>query len=139
MKYHTYVLIYPFIGEKGGLCGYSKISENLFLMDFCLSVDVSFYQFIYTEMMQTNNILIARLNDDQWSWNTCNGDSMIRIMHKNDVFTTLDFEAWYTQGAFQVSDYTIEIIHPDLYTVPFPLKSLVFKLNQNGDPFLLQY
>jgi hypothetical protein len=134
LKIYKYVLIYPFIGQHKGI-SYPKFN-NLFLFDFCLSVDITFYNFIYNEMKTRNNILICSINEDNFSWNLSNGDSLINILHNNINFTDLSFEEWYEKEMFNFSDYIIEITNPDLYSVPFPLHPLKFSLNKYYDNYL---
>jgi hypothetical protein len=60
-----------------------------------------------------NNILICFINDDDYSWNLTNGDTLINIFHNNIKFTDLSFEEWYEKEIFNFSDYIIEITNPD--------------------------
>ena len=70
-------------------------------------------------------------------------DALIRIYKKeenSDIITT-EFDEWYEEHLL-CHTFIIEITHPYLYSVPFPVKPIIFKTclqsNMNSN-FLVKY
>jgi hypothetical protein len=137
LEIHTFVLMYPFCCKDNVIkFGYNQyypnIHEDLYMIDFELSVDVSFYEFMYKEMKNKNNILLGRILEDNWSWELSSGAGMILVKNNNFVIAEESLEEWMEKKEFDLSTFSIEIINPNLYSVPFPLKNLHFSLNQTS-------
>ena len=131
LKLHTYVLLFPFM-KKETIAPYPTHHPNIFLQDICFYVDESFYSWIYEEMKRQNSMVILSLESEvlkvlQW------GDALITIDSNstNDKKgMELEFEAWYQNQTFQ-NKFTITIVHPYLYMVPFPVKPIILQTKQN--------
>lgn len=134
---NKFVLIYPFIGEN---CEYTYLApsyinttDNHNMRDFCCSVDESFYHFLYEEMKKRNNLIIGKIIGETWE---IYDDDIVQIHHEKEDIINESFEEWYKNGVLNVSDYTIEITNPYLYSVPYPLYSLKYKLTDSSPLFL---
>lgn len=131
LKIHTYVLLFPFI-KKENIVPYSTHHPNIFLQDIYFHVDEPFYNWIYEEMKRQNSMIILSLESDVLKvlpW----GDALIAIdIHStNDKkWMELEFEAWYQNQTFQ-NKFTITIMHPYLYMVPFSVKPILLQTKQN--------
>jgi len=131
LKLHTYVLLFPFM-KKETIVPYSTHHPNIFLQDICFHVDEAFYGWIYEEMKRQDSMVILSLESNvlkvlQW------GDALISV-HTNCTsdkkWMELEFEAWYQNQTFQ-NKFTITIVHPYLYMVPFPVKPIILQTKQN--------
>ena len=131
LKLHTYVLLFPFM-KKETITPYPTHHPNIFLQDICVHVDEPFYSWIYEEMKRQNSMIILSLESEvlkvlQW------GDALITIdshCTNEKKWMELEFEAWYQNQTFQ-NKFTITIVHPDLYMVPFPVKPIMAQTKQN--------
>lgn len=133
LKLHTYVLLFPFM-KKETITPYPTHHPNIFLKDICFHADEPFYRWIYTEMKRQNSMIILSFESDILKvliW----GDALISIdsngtNEKKGMELELEFEAWYQNQTFQ-NKFTITIIHPYLYMVPFPVKPIILQTKQN--------
>ena len=131
LKLHTYVLLFPFM-KKETITPYPTHHPNIFLQDICVHVDEPFYSWIYEEMKRQNSMIILSLESEvlkvlQW------GDALITIdshCTNEKKWMELEFEAWYQNQTFQ-NKFTITIVHPYLYMVPFPVKPIMAQTKQN--------
>jgi len=141
-KTYRFVIFYPFqmkdeFGTNSEIIPYSSINniQNIYMKDFCYSVDKSFYEWLYDEMRKTKNIVIAEINDDEISWKISTNKILIysdnfSILNNNEYFNQT-FDEWYENGSFK-ANFNITIINPYLYSVPFPVKPLLFSFNQSS-------
>lgn len=152
METYKYILVYPFFGEKYVNNYFNPFysnkpnlkNENIFFEDFCSSVDISFYKYIFNEMWKYNNLVLFEIcNYDKESWKIfVNHDSLhnsqfrevlIKINNEKEVLITEStFDEWYEKGEFNFLDFTIEIQSPNFYRVPFPLNPIILKINENN-------
>jgi hypothetical protein len=136
LKLHTYVLLFPFIKNEN-IVPYSNHHPNVFLQDVCFSVDESFYFWIYEEMKKQNSMIVLSLESNCLKV-VYGGDTLITIdnicIHEKK-WMDLEFGAWYANQSFQ-NIFTITMVHPYLYMVPFPVKPIILqtkKRNYNGN------
>ena len=135
LKLHTYVLLFPFIKNEN-IVPYPTHHPNIFLQDICFHVDESFYLWIYEEMKKQNSMVILSLESNS-----------LKVIHGGDTLITIDnncihekkwmdleFEEWYANQSFQ-NIFTVTMVHPYLYMVPFPVKAILLqtKRNYNGN------
>ena len=140
LKLHIYILFFPFI--KGQcVVPYSNSFPNIYFKDLCFDVDESFYLWIYEEMKRKNSIVIMSLENNILKVLPINGDLLINIdincIEKKE-WMNLEYEAWYEKNIFN-NIFTIKIINPYLYMVPFPVKPIIIrtiKKNNNYIEFL---
>lgn len=130
-KLHIYIMLFPFI-ENITQVSYPKKHLNFHIRDICLSVDSSFYLWLYTEMRKQNSIVILSFED--CSLKVVNGtcDLLISIdknCHEKKEWMDLEFEDWYKKHFFN-NIFTITILNPYLYMVPFPVKNIIIKTHQ---------
>jgi len=137
-KTYRYIIFYPFqlineFGINDGIVPYSSMFNNqsIYMKDFCYSVDKSFYEWLYDEMRTIKNVVVAEINDDEVSWKV----SKDKLLIYSDNFSisgsiieeyfNQTFEKWYENAIFK-ANFNIKIINPMLYSVPFPLNTIVF-------------
>jgi hypothetical protein len=158
MKMHTFVIIHPF---KSKVSGYPIINQGIHLVDVCLNVDESFYEFIHQNMLIYKKYLICEINEDAISWHLSTGMPLINILIKTHLTSQnkmppsvpmqiqaaelpsshcsypflmeVNFNDWYENANLPVFDFIVEIINPDTYCVPFPLKPIYFSINLTND------
>ena len=127
-KLHIYILLFPFIKSEG-VVPYSNNIPNIFLKDLSFEVDESFYLWIYEEMKRQNSIVIMSLESNIIKVVPGNGDVLISICKncsEKKEWMDLEFEEWYEKKIFN-NVFTINIINPYLYMVPFPVKPIVIQ------------
>jgi hypothetical protein len=129
-RLHIYILLFPFCNHEEYILPYSSgyKQQNLYLKDIYFCVDTSFYTWVYDELKRLNNIIMMELSLTDYSLKSINNDALIRInsLKEKESLITTEFEEWYEKGVFNTS-FVIEITHPYLYLVPFPVKNIVFK------------
>jgi hypothetical protein len=128
LKLHIYILFFPFVKSEINV-PYCNNFPNLYFKDLCLDVSKSFYYWIYEEMKIQNSIVILSLESKIFKVVSGSGDALISI-YKNcsekKEWMDLEYEAWYEKKTFD-NVFTIKIINPYLYMVPFPVKPIIVK------------
>jgi hypothetical protein len=126
-KLHIYILLFPFIKNEE-IAPYSNSFPNIYFKDLCFNVDESFYLWIYEEMKKQNSIVIMSL--ESTILKVVNGNDVLISIDKNcnekKEWNDLEFDDWYEKKIFN-NIFTIKIINPYLYMVPFPLKPITIK------------
>ena len=127
-KLHIYILLFPFVKTES-VVPYCNRFPNLFFKDVCLDVDESFYVWIYGEMKRQNSMVILSLESNMLKVVPGNGDVIIQVdrnCNEKKEWMELEYEAWYTKQSFH-NVFTIKIVNPYLYMVPFPVKPIIIK------------
>ena len=127
-KLHIYILFFPFIENKL-IVPYTNRFPNLYFKDVILDVDKSFYLWIYEEMKNQNSIVIMSLEENIFKVVSGFGDVLIsidKICNEKKEWMSLEYEAWYEKKIFN-NVFTIKIINPYLYNVPFPVKPITIQ------------
>ena len=138
-KLHIYFLLFPFIHDQP-FQPYNKVS-NIYLQDISFFVDTSFYEWVYSEMSKRNSIIMLNLDLEDSSLKVVYSDILVKISDREkeqDDWYNMGFEKWYERGIFDTS-YSVEIINPYLYLVPFPVKPLCFTTHTNSNILLHTY
>ena len=128
IKLHIYILFFPFIKGEGRI-PYSHNIGNIYLKDMCFSVGESFYEWIYEEMKRQNSIVIMTLESNILKVVPGFGDALISIdknCKEKKEWMELDYEAWIAKNIFN-NIFTITIVNPYLYMVPFPVKPIIIQ------------
>lgn len=143
-KLHVYFLLFPFMHEQP-FQPYNKESPNIYLQDISFLVDPSFYQWLYSEMSKRKSIIMLNLDLEDSSLKVVYSDILVKISDRErereeekDEWYNMGFEKWYERGEFNTS-YSVEIINPYLYLVPFPVKPLYFITHTNSNILLHTY
>jgi hypothetical protein len=127
-KLHIYILFFPFIKSEV-VVPYCHSFPNLYFKDLCLDVSESFYFWIYQEMRIQNSIVIMSLESKIFKIVPGFGDALISIdknCKEKKEWMDLEYEAWYEKTIFN-NVFTITIINPFMYSVPFPVKPIIIK------------
>jgi hypothetical protein len=128
LKLHIYILFFPF--RKSELVvPYSNSFPNLYFKDICFDVDKSFYLWIYEEMKRQNSIIIMSLDSNILKVVPRTGDALISVdinCNEKKEWIDLEYEAWYEKKIFN-NVFTIRIVNPYLYMVPFPVKPIIIQ------------
>jgi len=127
-KLHIYILLFPFIKNEV-VVPYCNHFPNIYLKDRCFDVDESFYLWIYEEMKRQNSMIIMSLESNVVKVVPGSGDTIINIdknCAEKKEWMELEYEAWYEKKMFN-NVFTINIINPYLYIVPFPVKPITIK------------
>lgn len=128
LKLHIYILLFPFVKNET-VVPYSNRFPNIFFKDLCFDVGESFYFWVYQEMKTQNSIVIMSLESNILKVVQGNGDTLIsidKVCNEKKEWMELDYEAWYTKQIFN-NVFTIKIVNPYLYMVPFPVKPIIIK------------
>ena len=128
LKLHIYILFFPF-PKTEIVVPYCNNFPNIYLKDICFDVDESFYLWIYEEMKIQNSIVIMSLETNILKVVSGNGDVLISIdknCNEKKEWMCLEYEEWYTKQIFN-NIFTIKIINPYLYMVPFPVKPIIIQ------------
>ena len=127
-KLHIYILFFPFIKSEG-VVPYCNTFPNIYFKDLCFDVDKKFYLWIYEEMKRQNSIVIMSLESNILKVVTGNGDVLISIYkncNEKKEWMDLEYEEWYEKKIFN-NVFTIKIMNPFLYMVPFPVKQITIR------------
>ena len=128
LKLHIYILFFPF-PNSDTVVPYSNRYPNLFFQDICFNVDESFYLWIYEEMKKQNSIVIITIEDNILKVVSGNGDVLISIDKtciKKKEWMDLNYDEWFEKQIFN-NIFTIKIVNPYLYMVPFPVKPIIIQ------------
>ena len=128
LKLHIYILFFPFPNSEA-VVPYSNRFPNIFFKDLCLNVDESFYLWIYEEMKRQNSIVIMSLENKILKVVPGFGDALISIdknSNEKKEWMELDYDMWYEKNIFN-NIFTIKIVNPYLYMVPFPVKPIIIQ------------
>jgi hypothetical protein len=132
-KLHFYILLFPF-PKIETTTPYCHNISNFFIKDLCLDVDESFYIWVYNEMKKQNNIVILSLESNILNLLSSFGDTIINIKlvnsknnnSSNTEIINLDYQQWFQNKNFNNS-FSIQIINPFTYMVPFPVKPIILQ------------
>jgi hypothetical protein len=137
LKLHIYILFFPF--RKSELVvPYSNSFPNLYFKDICFDVDKSFYLWIYEEIKKQNSIVVMSLESKILKVIPGIGDALISIdinCSENKEWLNLEYEEWYEKKIFN-NVFTIKIVNPYLYMVPFPVKQIIIKTLKRVNNYL---
>lgn len=128
LKLHIYILFFPFIKSES-IVPYSNKFPNIYLKDLSFNVCESFYLWIYEEMKRQNSIVIMSLESNILKVVPGTGDALINIdinCNEKKEWMDLEYEAWCEKNIFN-NIFTIKIINPYLYMVPFPVKPIIIR------------
>jgi hypothetical protein len=129
LKLHIYILFFPFPYSEA-VVPYTNIYPNIYFKDVCFNVDESFYLWIYEEMKRQNSIVIMTLDESNiFKVISGYGDVLISIDKKcneKKEWMELEYEEWYEKKIFN-NVFTINIVNPYLYMVPFPVKPIIIQ------------
>jgi hypothetical protein len=139
---------------------YIKSFPNIYLKDICLEVDESFYVWIYEEMRKQNSLVILSFDSNLFTpfriedakpehvlnEKTCKvvpgyGDALINIdvnCKETKEWMDLDYEAWLNKKT-HYNVFTIQLVNPFLYMVPFPVKPIIIKTQKRIDNYITIY
>ena len=127
-KLHIYILLFPFVKSEV-VVPYSNSIPNMYFKDVYFYADESFYVWMYEEMKKQNSMVIMSLESKIVTVVQGNGDALIRIdknCNEKKEWMELEYEAWYTKKSFN-NVFTIKIVNPYLYMVPFPVKPIIIQ------------
>ena len=129
-KMHIYILFFPF-SYSDTVVPYSNsfINPNMYFKDLCFDVCESFYLWLYEEMKRQNSIVIMSLESKILKVVPGTGDALINVdinCNEKKEWIELEYEAWYEKKSFN-NVFTIKIVNPYLYMVPFPVKPIIIK------------
>jgi len=128
LKLHIYILLFPFV-KTDVVVPYCNTFPDMYFKDVCFYVDEFFYLWIYEEMKRQNSIVILSLESKIVKVVPGNGDVIIQVdrnCNEKKEWMELEYEAWYAKQSFH-NIFTIKIVNPYLYRVPFPLKPIIIK------------
>jgi hypothetical protein len=128
LKLHIYILFFPFIKNQF-VVPYCHNYQNIYFKDLCFDVDDSFYLWIYQEMKRLNSIVIMSLDSYILKVIPSCGDGLINIdtnCKENKEWMDIDYETWFQKQEFN-NEFSIKIMNPHLYMVPFPVKPIIIK------------
>ena len=128
LKLHIYILFFPFIKNEIIVPYYNNF-PNIYFKDICFDVDESFYLWIYEEMKRQNSIVIMSLESKILKVVSGFGDALISInknCNEKKEWIDLEYKEWYEKKIFN-NVFTIKIINPYLYMVPFPVKPIIIQ------------
>jgi len=128
LKLHIYILLFPFVKSEV-VVPYCNHLPDMYFKDVCLYVDESFYVWIYEEMKKQNSMVILSLESKILKVVPGNGDVIIQVdrnCNERKEWMELEYEEWYTNQSFR-NIFTIKIVNPYLYMVPFPVKPIIIK------------
>jgi len=131
LKLHMYVLLFPFIKNEN-IVPYSTHHPNIFLQDICFHVDEAFYFWIYEEMKRQKSMVFLTFDANVLKvipWRDVLISIDINSIHEKK-WMELEFETWYENNTFN-NIFTITIVHPYLYMVPFPVKPIILQTKQS--------
>lgn len=140
LKLHIYILFLPFQYSEV-VVPYSYSFPNIYFKDICFYVDESFYLWIYEEMKRQNSMVIMSLESMILKVVPGNGDLLIsidKVCNEKKEWMELEYDVWLNKKSFN-NVFTIRIINPYLYMVPFPVKPIIIqtaKKNNNYVTFL---
>jgi len=126
LKLHIYILLFPF-RKNETVIPYSNSIPNIYFKDLCFDVCESFYLWLYEEMKKQNSIVIMSLESNILK--VIRGDALINIYtncNEKKEWMELEYEAWYEKKIFN-NVFTIKIVNPYLYMVPFPVKPITIQ------------
>jgi len=127
-KLHIYILFFPFVKSEI-VVPYPNSFPDTYFKDLCFNVDESFYLWIYEEMKKQNSIVMMSLESKQLKVVEGMGDALINIdinCSQKKEWMELEYKNWYEKKTFN-NIFTIKIINPYLYLVPFPVKPIIIK------------
>ena len=127
-KLHIYILFFPFPYSEG-VAPYSNSLPNIYFTDICFDVDESFYLWIYEEMKRQNSIVLMSLESKIFKVVSGFGDALItidKVCNEKKEWMELEYDAWLNKKIFN-NIFTIKIVNPFLYMVPFPVKPIIIK------------
>jgi hypothetical protein len=128
IKLHIYILFFPFPYSEV-VVPYSNSFPNIYFKDICFDVCESFYLWLYEEMKRQNSIVIMSLESNILRVIPGFGDALISIdktCNEKKEWMDLEYEAWYEKKIFN-NIFTIKIVNPYLYMVPFPVKPIIIQ------------
>jgi hypothetical protein len=128
LKLHIYILFFPFRNSEV-VVPYSNSFPNIYFKDICFDVDKSFYLWMYEEMKRQNSLVIMTLESKILKVVPGTGDTLINVdinCNEKKEWLNLDYKTWYENKIFN-NIFTILIVNPFLYMVPFPVKPIVIK------------
>jgi len=128
LKLHIYILLFPFIKSEV-VVPYCNSFPNIYFKDISFDVDKSFYLWTYEEMKRQNSIVIMSLESKILKVVSGFGDPLISIdknCNEKKEWMDLEYEEWYEKKLFN-NVFTITIINPYLYMVPFPVKPIIIQ------------
>jgi hypothetical protein len=126
LKLHIYILLFPFI-KNGGNVPYCNNLSGIYFKDISFNVDENFYNWIYEEMKKQNSIIIMSLESNILKVINGYGDAIISIdknCKEKKEWMELNYEDWCENNTFN-NIFTIKIINPYLYLVPFPVNPII--------------
>jgi hypothetical protein len=128
LKLHIYIILFPFLKSEV-VVPYTNSFPNIYFKDLCFHVDESFYLWMYEEMRRQNSIVIMSLESKILKIVPGVGDALINIdinCKENKEWMVLDYEEWFQKEQFN-NVFSIKIMNPYLYMVPFPVKPILIK------------
>ena len=134
---HIYICLFPFANAEGNV-PYTSIHPNILLKDITFSVDENFYIWMYEEMRKQKSIIIMKLEYNILKVVEGFGDVLLNIdknCNENKIWLDLEFKDWYEKKTFN-NTFTIQIINPYLYMVPFPVKPIFLKTIRQNNNFI---
>jgi hypothetical protein len=127
-KLHIYILFFPFV-KSDTVVPYPNHIPNIYFKDFCFDVDKSFHLWMYEEMKKQNTMVIMSLESNILKVVSGMGDALINIdikCNEPKEWMNLEYDAWCQKKTFN-NVFTITIMNPFLYMVPFPVKPIIVK------------
>ena len=137
-KLHIYILFFPFPHSEV-VVPYSNSFPNIYFKDICFDVDESFYLWIYEEMKKQNSIVIMSLESKILKVVSGFGDVLIsidKVCNEKKEWMDLEYQEWYEKKIFN-NIFTIKIVNPYLYMVPFPVKPIIIQTLKKINNYIL--
>ena len=137
-KLHIYILFFPFPYSEV-VVPYCNSFPNIYFKDLCFDVDKSFYLWIYEEMKRQNSIVIMSLESKILKVVSGNGDILINIdknCNEKKEWMELEYTEWYDNKKFN-NIFTIKIVNPYLYMVPFPVKPIIIQTTKKINNYVV--
>ena len=139
LKWHKYVLIHPFATNSLVSWKYNVFNDKIEMKDARLQVDETFYMFVHSQMVTKQNFLVGKIYNDNTGWSLINDNNTIHIYDKmrNDFFLNVNptFAEWCKNGNTDQTEFIVELVNPDIYLVPFPLKPIYFTFNLKDESY----
>jgi len=136
-KMHIYIILLPFPNSAGEVPYSINEKTNLYFKDMSFHVCESFYLWLYEEMKRQKSIVILSLESNIFKI-VSGGDILLSIdesCNEKKEWMDLEFNEWYEKKNFN-NVFTIRIINPFLYIVPFPVKPIIIKTTKHLNNYI---
>jgi hypothetical protein len=136
LKLHTYVLLTPFVQQNG--IPYCPGCSNVHLKDIVFNVPVAFFKWLYKSMNDTQGMVLLEFESDKCKWERAS-NFMIQLSNncaEPKLWLTQEFDSWFENKQFN-NIFTITLINPYMYMVPFPMNPIIMKSSPKSNNFVV--